>query len=416
MSAENIEKSDVLLAGKKILLGITGGIAAYKAAELTRTLVKRGAKVKVIMTRSAQEFVRPLTFATLSGNSVNTEMFQQNLVIDDKIKHIALARWADAICIAPASANIIAKIANGIADDLLSTVCLATTAPICVVPAMNKEMWNNKITALNVEKLGKLGVKFFGPANGVLACGEVGSGKMLEPIDIVSMLRCIFVRPLLRDGKKIRLVITAGSTIEPIDPVRFISNHSSGKMGYAIAQAAADYGVDVTLISGSTSLPQSDVAKLFSVETADQMFEVAMQEVNKGCDIFIAAAAVADYKVENVAKQKIKKANKNHLDLHLLPNPDILASIAALPNPPFTVGFAAETENLIENAKRKLQEKKVNLMAANLVGKNLGFNSPNNALTLLAKNGEIVELSLKSKDLLACELLEFVFSAVLNAS
>lgn len=390
------------LFGKKILLGVTGGIAIYKVVELTRLLVKSGAKVKVIMTKSALEFIQPLTFITVSQQPVYTEMFRQDITTN--IEHIELAKWADLVLIAPATANMIAKLAHGIADDLLSTVCLAATAPMCVVPAMNKEMWAKNITQANVKQLINGGIKLFGPASGVQACGDDGAGRMLEPNEILDLVNHVFVTPLLK-GKKI--IITAGPTVEAIDPVRFISNRSSGKMGYAIAQAAVDHGAEVTLISGPTNLTPPKV-NLITVTTANEMYDAVMQNI-ECVDIFIAAAAVADYRPENNHPSKLKR-NEASLTLKLVPNPDILASVTALSNPPITVGFAAETDNLINNAQHKLITKKVDILAANLVGENIGFDRDYNSLELFTKNGAHIKLSEKNKLSLAYELIEFIAS------
>ncbi|MFA6408584.1 MAG: bifunctional phosphopantothenoylcysteine decarboxylase/phosphopantothenate--cysteine ligase CoaBC [Gammaproteobacteria bacterium] len=393
------------LQNKKILLGITGCIAAYKICELVRILIQNGAEVKVIMTDSAQKFITPLTLETLSKNRVYTSMFELNRAPD--LEHIALARWCDALLIAPATANIIAKITHGIADDLLSTVCLATSTftPKFIAPAMNMEMWKNMATQNNIETLGKMGLKILGPDEGIQACGDIGPGRMLEPIEIVKMLESSCLPPLLK-GKNV--IITAGPTIEPIDPVRFISNHSSGKMGYAIANAAEMLGAKVTLISGPTKLPVPYNVKRIDVTTAEEMYKAVMSNI-KNCHIFIATAAVADYRIEKNSKQKIKKTSEK-LSLSLVKNPDILSAVAKLKNPPLTVGFAAETENLLENAKQKLVSKKIDIIAANLVGKNLGFQSDNNVLLVLTKHGEVFELSERSKSQLAFDLLRIVLN------
>lgn len=393
------------LTNKKILLGITGGIAAYKAAELARLLIKRGAEVRVVMTRAAQEFVQPLTFATLSHQQVYTDMFEQNLKVD--LAHISLARWADAILIAPATANCIAKLAHGIADDLLSTTCLATTAPICLAPAMNGVMWQNAATQHNIATLVSRQVKVFGPEVGVQACGEVSAGRMLEPPEILTALENVFLPPLFK-GKHI--IITAGPTYEPIDAMRFIGNRSSGKMGYAIAKAARDFGASVTLISGATSLSAPSGVEHIAVTTAEQMLDVVMQRLQAlpSCDIFISTAAVSDYRPRQPARGKIKRDVVGKAwQLNLTQTSDILRTVAALPRHPLTIGFAAETENLLANARAKLQSKGLDAIAANLIGEgdNSGFGVDTNELTLLTKDGKEISLPKQDKQALAYDLL-----------
>ncbi|MCK4869874.1 MAG: bifunctional phosphopantothenoylcysteine decarboxylase/phosphopantothenate--cysteine ligase CoaBC [Gammaproteobacteria bacterium] len=389
------------LQNKKITLGITGCIAAYKAAELIRILKKQGAEVQVIMTKNAQEFITPLTLQTLSQRTVYCEQFRQD--VEHNIEHISAARWSDLILIAPATANIMAKITHGIADDLLSTTCLATTAPIAFAPAMNKEMWAKDITQENVQKLIARGCHIFGPATGWQACEEVGPGRMIEPAELSQHIQTLFTPKLLANK---HIVITAGPTMEPIDPVRFISNHSSGKMGYALAAAAISLGADVTLISGKTQLTPPHGAQFQLVNTTNEMYQATMQ-ASSNCDIFIATAAVADYKITQPSSQKIKKQTDN-LTLELTKNPDILASVAALPNPPFTIGFAAETEQLSENAIQKLNHKKLNMIAANLVGPETGFDKDENELLVITKTGEQHQLTKKLKSILAHELLTLI--------
>lgn len=386
---------------KKIILGVTGGIAAYKACELIRLLKANEVQVKVVPTPAALEFITPLTLRTLSENQVYTDMFEKPLTLN--IEHIELARWADLILIAPASANTIAKLAHGIADNLLTTVCLASNAPIALAPAMNHVMWNNSITQENIKKLSAKNIKIFGPGKGKQACGENGYGRMLEPSELLEFTHQAFAPPLLKNKK---IVITAGQTQEAIDPVRYLGNHSSGKMGYALATAAADFGATVKLISGPTNLPIPHHVTCTHVTSAQEMLAAVMAEIND-CDIFIAAAAVADYRPEQIFSQKIKRQNKK-IELQLTKNPDILASVAALPHPPFTVGFAAETENLVKNATQKLKHKKIDLIIANRVGANLGFNQEQNAVTVITKNGEKTELTLKNKLLLAYELTTII--------
>lgn len=370
-----------LLTDKHILLGVTGGIAAYKTAELVRRLRDHQAVVRIVMTHAATEFITPLTLQTLSGQPVHTELF--DLQSEANIGHIELARWADRIIIAPATANFLAKLAHGFADDLLTTVCLATTAPITVAPAMNQQMWQAPVTQENCAKLQQRGVSVWGPASGVQACGEIGAGRMLEPTELIELLRSTLSPALLTN---VKVVITAGATREPIDPVRFISNRSSGKMGYAVAQAAQQAGAIVTLISGVVNLSPPRGVKTINVETAQQMYD-AVQQVISQCNIFISAAAVADYRPVQIADKKIKKQADN-LQISLERTQDILAHVAAQPRPPFTVGFAAETDNVLEYARDKLQRKKLNMIAANLVGNSLGFEQDDNALTVLWADGE----------------------------
>jgi len=389
------------LIEKNIVLGITGGIAAYKTPEIARLLRSYGTHVQIIMTKAAKEFITPLTLQTVSGRAVYDEMFNQKL--EAEIGHISVARWAHAVVIAPATANVIAKLAHGIADDLLTTMALATKAPIAIAPAMNREMWLNLATQKNIETLRTRKIHIFGPAEGLQACGEIGPGRMLAPVEIVRLMETLFVEPILK-GKKV--VITAGPTQESIDPVRYITNHSSGKMGYAIASAAVNFGATVHLISGPTSLPIPSGINFTSVTTAEEMFNAVMSEI-KGCDIFIASAAVADYKPEQTATQKLKK-NQENMVLHLIRSRDILSHVAALPTPPFTVGFAAETENIVENALAKLKNKKLDMIAANLVGKGKAFGADKNEFILFTRNGMEQKLALQNKTSLAHELLAFV--------
>lgn len=370
-----------LLAEKHILLGVTGGIAAYKTAELIRRLRDHQAIVRVIMTHAATQFITPLTLQTLSGNPVHTELF--DLQAEATIGHIELARWADVMLIAPATANFLAKLTHGIADDLLSTVCLATTAPIKVAPAMNQHMWYAAATQENCLKLQQRGVELWGPGSGEQACGEVGAGRMLEPAELIELLHTCFTVQHLAG---VKILITAGGTREPIDPVRFISNRSSGKMGYAVARAAQLAGADVTLISGMVNLPAPRGVKTVSVETAQQMFNAVQQHV-EAAEIFISAAAVADYRPVQVAENKMKK-HAESLKIDLERTQDILAHVAGLSQPPFTVGFAAETDQVVEYAREKLQRKKLDMIAANQVGQALGFEQDDNALTVLWKDGE----------------------------
>ena len=344
------------LSNKQIILGITGGIAAYKAAELCRQLIKANAEVRVVMTPSATEFVTPLTFQALSGNRVHTELLDEEA--EAAMGHIELARWADLILVAPASANFIARLAQGRAEDLLSTLCLATDAHIAVAPAMNQAMWRNEGTQENLGLIKDKGIHVFGPASGEQACGDVGLGRMLEPHEIVMQAGDLFETGALAG---VNVTITAGPTREAIDPVRYISNHSSGKMGYALATAAMEAGANVVLISGPVSLEPPPRVRVVKVESARQMLDAS--QVAQG-DIFISVAAVADYRPENPVASKIKKSDDT-MTLSLIKNPDILATMSLAENRPFCVGFAAETDNIEEYACKKLQEKKLDLIFAN---------------------------------------------------
>ncbi len=363
------------LENKRILLGVTGGIAAYKSADLTRRLRDAGAEVRVVMTRAATEFITPLTLQALSGNPVHLHLLDPQA--EAAMGHIELARWADAVLVAPASANFMAKLAHGLADDLLSTLCLACDAPLALAPAMNRLMWANPATQGNRQLLERRGVRLFGPAAGEQACGEVGEGRMVEPQHLVEMTAGLFATGSLSG---LKVVVSAGPTREAIDPVRFISNRSSGKMGYAIAAAAAEAGAIVTLISGPVALPVPPRVARIDVESAGQMYEAVLANMSD-CDIFIGAAAVADYRPQQLAQHKIKKTQAE-VSLALERTPDILASVTALLNAPFTVGFAAETENLESHARAKLAAKRLDMVAANWVGQSMGFDSDENALTL----------------------------------
>jgi phosphopantothenoylcysteine decarboxylase / phosphopantothenate---cysteine ligase len=350
---------------KKLLLGVTGGIAAYKAAELVRALVKDGIDVRVVMTEAACRFVAPATFQALSGQAVFTDLWDAR--VDDHMAHIALAREADAILIAPASADFIAKLAHGLADDLLSTLCLARSCPLLVAPAMNREMWDQPPTVRNVAQLARDGAILLGPAAGDQACGETGMGRMLEPGEIAADIGLHFApKPLA--GR--RVVVTAGPTFEPIDTVRGITNASSGKMGYAMAQAARESGADVTLVSGPTALAVPRGVGIVRVTTAAQMF-AAVQAALPGADLFVAVAAVADYTPANPSRVKLKKKGEP-LAVELVPTVDILGHVAALPDAPFCIGFAAESENLEQYAQAKRRAKKIPMIAANLVQTAIG--------------------------------------------
>ena len=363
---------------KKLVLGITGGIAAYKSAELVRLLVKDNIDVQVVMTESATKFITPVTMQALSGKPVFIGMWDSS--VSNGMPHIELSRNADAILIAPASAEFIAKLVHGRADDLLSTLCLARDCPLLVAPAMNKQMWENPATQRNIEQLKKDGVSILGPESGDQACGEIGLGRMLEADDLLVLVNAHFT-PKILAGKHV--LITAGATLEMIDPVRAITNLSSGKMGYAIAQAAADMGADVTLVSGATSLEAPKGMNNISAKSAESMYQAVMSNISNQ-DIFIGVAAVADYSPVEISAQKIKKSTASR-SLELTPNKDILAEVARLPNAPFCVGFAAESENLLTYAEAKRKAKKLPLIVANLVVDAMG--SDENSVTLLDKNG-----------------------------
>ncbi|MDP3087154.1 MAG: bifunctional phosphopantothenoylcysteine decarboxylase/phosphopantothenate--cysteine ligase CoaBC [Methylotenera sp.] len=371
------------LAPKSLLLGITGGIAAYKAAELVRLLVKSGIDVQVVMTAAACQFITPVTMQALSGKPVFIDMWDSSF--SNGMPHIELSRNADAILVAPASADFMAKLVQGRADDLLSTLCLARDCPLLVAPAMNKQMWENPATQRNITQLKADGIIIFGPDSGEQACGEIGLGRMLEAEDLQYLIEA-HLQPKLLKGKKI--LITAGATLEMIDPVRAITNLSSGKMGYSIARAAFEMGADVTLVSGATTLKPPIGVNTIQALSADAMYQNVMQQaavLNLGPqDVFISVAAVADYSPLKTSTQKIKKSESS-LTLALKPNKDILADLASLPNAPFCVGFAAETENLLEYAEAKRQKKKLPLIVANLTTEAMG--SDNNSVTLLDNQG-----------------------------
>lgn len=396
------------LQNVNVLLGVTGGIAAYKAPDLVRKLTALGATVRVVLTGSAKEFVSPLALQAVSGNPVSDDLLDRDA--EAAMGHIELAKWADMLLVAPATANFMAKLSHGLADDLLSTLCLATIAPITIAPAMNQQMWFASATQANIKVLESRGVAFIGPDQGEQACGDIGPGRMVEPEDIANQLAKSIAEPVL-SGKKI--VITAGPTQEHIDPVRYITNYSSGKMGYAIAQAASQMGAEVVLVSGPVNLPAVQVNKLKKVTTANNMYEAVMEEV-QDADIFIGCAAVADYRPTEAVDHKIKKSNIE-LTLTFVRNRDILASVAALENGPFTVGFAAETQNVKEYAKDKLTRKKLDMIAANDVSRqDIGFNSDNNCLQVLWNDGEKT-LEKADKQTLAVELLHIISERYNNA-
>jgi len=387
------------LKGKRILLGITGGVAAYKAAELTRLLIKAGADVRVAMTEAATRFIGTATMQALSGQPVWSDLWDAR--VPDSMGHIELSRDRDLIVIAPATADFMARIVHGRADDLLAALCVARRCPLMLAPAMNVEMWENPATQRNVAALRADGVHLAGPAPGDQACGETGMGRLLEPQQILSEVQTLF-GPKRLQGK--RVLVTAGPTEEPIDPVRVLTNSSSGKMGYAVARAASEAGAEVTLVSGPVSLATPAGGARVGVRTAEAMFG-AVKENAKGCDVFISVAAVSDYRVKNPAAQKLKKGNGKGLSLELEENPDILAWVAALPKPPFCVGFAAESEKLAEHAQEKRAKKHLPLIAANLAQDGIGGDE--NAIVLYDEQGEH-SLGRGPKIELARKLLEHV--------
>lgn len=396
------EIANMNLTNKHILLGITGGIAAYKCPDLVRQLKKMGAEVQVVMTESAQHFVSELSLQAVSGNRVCHDLFDSAAELS--MGHIALAKWADLVIIAPCTANIIAKLAHGIADDLLTTLCLATTAPIAIAPAMNQNMYLADVTQSNINLLNQRGIHIWGPDQGEQACGDIGPGRMLEPQQLVAKTVELFV-PLVKQAN-LHIVITAGPTQEAIDPVRYISNYSSGKMGFAIAKAAAELGAKVTLISGPVNLCTPAHVERKNVKTALEMYQNTLEIVDTA-DIFIACAAVADYRAANIAEQKIKKqSNSDELTITLVKNPDIVAEVANLPqHRPFVVGFAAETNNLEQYALNKLSQKNLDLICANDVSSHeKGFNSDDNAVTLYWSTGKLA-LPLTNKNMLAKQLV-----------
>ena len=397
------------LTNKNILLCVTGGIAAYKAAELVRLLKTSNAFVKVLMTKSAQEFITPLTMQALSGEKVHTDLLSTEA--EAAMGHIELAKWCDLIVIAPCSANSLSKIAEGRGDDLLSAVCLATESKIFIAPAMNQAMWKDKRTQKNLSKSIKAGLNVIGPASGEQACGDVGDGRMTEPTDIVSEVEKTLEKGLLT-GKKV--IITAGPTQEMIDPVRYISNKSSGKMGFSLAEEVKNQGALVTLISGPVNLKTPEKVKRHDVLSADEM-KLKVEELIEDCDIFISAAAVSDFKPKEIYKNKIKKkGNEKHLNLKMDKNSDILKVISEKNLNLKTVGFAAETENLLSNAKKKLSQKKLDLIVANDVSnKDIGFDSDENEVTLITKK-EQKKIKKASKKIVSKKIVEFIASRVVN--
>ena len=391
------------LANKNILLGVTGGIAAYKSAEIVRHLKKSGASVRVVMTRSAEEFITPLTLQALSGNRVSTELLDAEA--EAAMGHIELAKWADGILIAPATANTIARLSSGRGDDLLSTVTLAFDGPISVAPAMNQAMWRDERTQENLKKLIDQDFGICGPGSGEQACGDVGLGRMLEPIDILDMFSLSFNEGTL-SGKKI--LITAGPTQEPIDPVRFITNRSSGKMGYSLVEAALESGANVTLISGPVNIDPPSNCNFVSIKTAEEMYEAVMHHIS-GMDVYIGTAAVSDYSPAKASDSKIKKdGSSSPMVLELKENQDILKSVSELEQRPYVVGFAAETNDLIKNAEKKLSNKNLDLIIANDVSnKDIGFDSDDNEVTLITeKEKHLIERQNKRK--VSKKIIDFI--------
>lgn len=394
------------LVNKRILLGVTGGIAAYKAAELLRRLQDRGAEVRVVMTKGATEFITPLTMQALSGQPVSMDLLDTES--ESAMGHIELARWADIILVAPATADFIARIVQGRADDLLAAICLAAECKVAIAPAMNQAMWNNASTQNNCKLLRERDYLVFGPEEGIQACGETGPGRLLDVDELVMSTSRVFPSGLLSG---MQVLITAGPTREAIDPVRYISNHSSGKQGYSLAEAASEAGANVTLISGPTNLDAPERVQLIRVVSADEMYQAVMENAGQS-DVFIGVAAVADYKPVQQKQQKIKKAGANSVQLDLIENPDIIATVAKLDAGPFTIGFAAETENISEYARKKLVSKKLDMIVANDVSDtSIGFNSDENKIVVFTANDEI-SLPKMSKHQLSRRLIELISTKI----
>lgn len=380
-----------------IVLGVTGGIAAYKSVELVRLLRQQQHHVRVVMTDSAKEFVTPLTFQAISGNPVADELFDREA--EAAMGHIELAKWADRIIVAPATSNFIAKLAHGFADDLLTTLCSATQAAVFIAPGMNQAMWHSQANQDNISICEQRGITILGPDEGEQACGDVGLGRMMQPDEII---RAMLPQPL----KGVKIMLTAGPTLEPLDPVRYLSNHSSGKMGYALASQAQQLGAEVTLISGPVSLGAPNNIRLIKVNTCLEMYDAVMTHIAYQ-DIFIGAAAVADFRPNYYEDHKLVKQAQD-FQLHLTPNPDIIAAVAALPDKPFVVGFAAQTHDVEAKAQAKLQQKNLDLIAANQVGvHDQGFGVDTNALAVISADG-VQQIALNSKTQVARELLTII--------
>lgn len=394
-----------MLKGKKIVLGVTGGIAVYKAVDLVSRLRKQGAEVRVVMTEHAQEFVTPLTFKEISGNKVAVSMWESNQEFN--VEHIALANWADVFVVAPATANILAKMVCGIADDLLSTTLLAAQAPIIVCPAMNTGMYENPATQENIAKLQQRGITVMPPAVGMLACGTSGAGRLPEPQNIVDFIK-EFIAKREGDMRGLKVLVTAAGTREPIDPVRFVGNRSSGKMGYAIAQAAAERGADVLLVTGPSALAVPPNVKACKVETTAEMLDACLKAYDS-VDIVIKAAAVADYRPHDVADQKIKKKTDDALTVVMDKNPDILKELGSRKKHQILVGFAAETQNLLENAREKVVKKNLDMIVANdVTAAGAGFNADTNIVKFLFPDGKVCSLKQMPKTEVAAKLLDTV--------
>lgn len=390
------------IEGRRVLLGVTGSIAAYKSPDIVRRLKEQGAEVRVVLTASAEKLVSPTVFQAVSGEAVRGDIWDEKA--EAAMGHIELAKWADLILIAPATANLVAQLAAGSAENLLTTICLASEAPLTIAPSMNQAMWRDAATQNNCEVLRKRNITFIGPDDGEQACGDTGPGRMSEPADIVNRLARGGMAGRLEG---LRIMVSAGPTREAIDPVRFISNRSSGKMGFAVARAAADAGAKVTLIAGPVNLPTPPGVERVDVETTQQMCDAALERVI-GMDIYIGAAAISDYRPVQVATQKIKKTADTFV-LEMLRSPDLLATIAGLDDCPFTVGFAAETENLEQHATDKLKRKKLDMIVANLVGENLCFDADDNEAVVLWQDGR-QPLPRASKQELARQLIEVIAS------
>ena len=390
---------------KNVLLGVTGGVAVYKSPDLVRRLTERGCDVQVVMTRGASQFVTPITFQAVSGRPVRDELWDE--AAESAMGHIELARWADIVLVAPATAHFIGSLAAGLAGDLLTTICLATAAPVVVAPAMNRQMWASAAVSSNCRVIAERGIRILGPAPGEQACGEHGMGRMLEPVAIAEALAEVFGGRPSAPGplQGVRTLITAGPTREPIDPVRYITNRSSGKMGFALAAAARAAGAEVVLVSGPVAMKTPPGVRRIDVETAEEMYRAVHDEI-AGTDLFIACAAVSDYRPQQAATEKIKRSDPE-MRLELVRSPDTLASVAALPDPPFTVGFAAETQNVTRHALEKLERKNLDMIAANKVGPDCGFDRETNELTVLWRGGE-VHIGEASKDVLAERLIALI--------
>ena len=397
------------LANKNVLLGVTGGIAAYKSAEIVRYLKKAGSSVRVVMTESAKEFITPLTLQALSGNRVSSELLDAEA--EAAMGHIELAKWSDGILIAPTTANSLARLASGKADDLLSSVTLAFDGPISLAPAMNQAMWNDKRTQDNLNSLINKGFKICGPGSGEQACGDIGLGRMLEPLEILELFSSSFAQGEM-SGKSV--LITAGPTQEPIDPVRYITNKSSGKMGYSLAEAAVESGAKVTLISGPVNLDTPPNCHKVSVQTAKEMYEAVMHHI-KGKDVYIGTAAVSDYRPAEFKNSKIKKkGNNSPIHLRLQENQDILKSVSELEQRPYVVGFAAETDNLLENAEKKLKNKELDLIVANDVSnKEIGFDSNDNEVTLITRTEQQL-IPKQNKRKISKKIVKFISKRIIE--